>query len=239
MPGDDVRTQNAGSTTSNPGLGNNDSATGTSAGVGRKAGPARGARSKASAPATDNDFSAIGDYSTPPAGRDENAGSPQPATLADTALQSGKKWIEDSGLLDRVNELPQALKDFGTRTAARVNNLSTTQKVVGGAILAVGLGWLATRKGKSAKGSHSGAKSSSVYGRSTGGGYRQPTPNSFDSRRPGPGPLGRPNRDTFSEGKTPASADNSSRRYSSGGIFSGGASQDSSTRSASRFGNDK
>ena len=82
----------------------------------------------------------------------------QESTLLDTALNSGKKWIEDSGVLDSVNQLPQSLKDLGNRALGRVNGLSTTQKVVGGAIIAAGLGWLATRKGKS-----SGSSDSSAY----------------------------------------------------------------------------
>jgi hypothetical protein len=73
----------------------------------------------------------------------------QEGTLLDTALNSGKKWIKDSGVLDNVNQLPQGVKDWGSRALSRVNELSTTQKVVGGAILAAGLGWLALRKGKS------------------------------------------------------------------------------------------
>ena len=76
-------------------------------------------------------------------------------SVLDTAVQSGKKWIEDSGLLNNMNQLPQGLKDFGNRAVAKVSDLTTTQKVVGGALLAVGLGWLATRKGKSSGSSDS------------------------------------------------------------------------------------
>ena len=84
-------------------------------------------------------------------------------TLLDTALNSGKKWIEDSGVLDSVNQLPQSLKDLGTRAVERVNRLSTTQKIVGGAILAAGLGWLATRKGKPSDDDSSDSSDSSAY----------------------------------------------------------------------------
>ena len=75
------------------------------------------------------------------------ANNPEGSFL-DTALQSGKKWIEDSRVLNSVNQLPQSLKDLGNRAVARVGDLSTTQKVVGGTLLAVGLGWLATRKSR-------------------------------------------------------------------------------------------
>ena len=98
-------------------------------------------------------------HDTPSAGT-ERQGEGQQAnasegTILDTAVQSGKKWIEDSGLLNNVNQLPQGLKDLGNRAVAKVNDLTTTQKVVGGALLAVGLGWLATRKGKSSGSSDS------------------------------------------------------------------------------------
>ena len=88
----------------------------------------------------------------------------QEGTLLDTALNSGKKWIEDSGVLNSVNQLPQSIKDLGNRALDRVNGLSTTQKVVGGAILAAGLGWLATRKGKSSA-ADSSDSSAYNYGR--------------------------------------------------------------------------
>ena len=115
----------------------------------------------------------------------------QEGTLLDTALQSGKKWIEDSGVLNSVNQLPQTLKDFGNRAVARVGDLSTTQKVVGGALLAVGLGWLATRKGKSTSGN-----APYNYGRSNGGdfgrkNYGYQAPDASTSRRTASGASNR------------------------------------------------
>lgn len=86
-----------------------------------------------------------------------------------SALDSGKKWIEDAHLRETVDQTTQSVKDWSNRTAARVSNLSTTQKVVGGAILAAGLGWLAYRKVKSASDASSEDSSTgsrSVYGRS-------------------------------------------------------------------------
>ena len=85
----------------------------------------------------------------------------QTTTLLDTALNSGKKWVEDSEVFNGVNQLPESLKGLGNRAVDRINSLSTTQKVVGSAILAAGLGWLATRKGKSS----SSDSSASNYGR--------------------------------------------------------------------------
>ena len=106
-------------------------------------------------------------------------------TVLDTALNSGKKWIEDSGVLNSVNQLPQSLKDLGTRAADRISGLSTTQKVVGGAILAAGLGWLATRKGKSSSSAGSSAynygrqRDAGSYGRKS---YGYQAPDASDSR---------------------------------------------------------
>jgi len=50
-----------------------------------------------------------------------------------------------------VNQLPQSLKDLGTKAMDQVNGLSTTQKVVGGALLVSGLSWLALRNKDSKK----------------------------------------------------------------------------------------
>ncbi len=119
-------------------------------------------------------------------GEGEQTNNPE-GTLLDTALNSGKKWIEDSGVLDSVNQLPQALKDLGNRAVSRVNNLSTTQKIVGGAILAAGLGWLATRKGKSSSDDNSDS-SAYNYGRQRDAGsygrksYGYQTPDASTSR---------------------------------------------------------
>ena len=98
-------------------------------------------------------------------GEDQQNNS-QEGPLLDMALQGGKKWIENSGMLNSVNQLPQALKDLGNRAVTRVGDLSTTQKVVGGALLAVGLGWLVTRKGKS-----SDSSAPYKYGRAKSGDY--------------------------------------------------------------------
>jgi len=104
------------------------------------------------------------------------------STFLNTALESGKKWIEDSHVLDSVNQLPQSVKDWGTRAVSRVGSLSTTQKVVGGALLAAGLGWLAMRKGKSGSTPSVYGRQSGSYGRSrTGYGYQAPD---ASNRRP-------------------------------------------------------
>lgn len=108
----------------------------------------------------------------------------QDGNILDTALQSGKKWIEDSGVLNRVSELPQTVKDWSNRAVSRVGDLTTTQKIVGGALLAAGIGYLATRKGKSSGKSTysaSGRQESGSYGRKSAG-YQ--APDASTSRRP-------------------------------------------------------
>ncbi|MGV3639909.1 MAG: hypothetical protein ACO1NZ_05270 [Adhaeribacter sp.] len=44
-----------------------------------------------------------------------------------------------------MNKLPESLKQYGATAADRVKNMSTTQKVVGGAILAAGAWYLASK----------------------------------------------------------------------------------------------
>jgi hypothetical protein len=140
-------------------------------------------------PAGDTDVQATSpvDQAGPAESQSEGQSGSQEGTLLDTALNSGKKWIEDSGVLNNVNQLPQGLKDFGTRALDKVNGLSTTQKVVGGAILAAGIGWLATRKGKSESSSESSPynygrqRDAGSYGRRS---YGYQAPDASTSRRP-------------------------------------------------------
>lgn len=166
--------------------------------------PAQGAansaaRKSADTPSTQStpEVSAASSQNTANAGTERQSEGQQTngqeGTLLDTALNSGKKWIEDSGVLNSVNQLPQGLKDLGDRALARVNDLSTTQKVVGGTILAVGLGWLATRKG----GKSSSESSAYNYGRQRDAGsygrrsYGYQAPDASTSRRPAAGTTGR------------------------------------------------
>jgi hypothetical protein len=44
-----------------------------------------------------------------------------------------------------INKLPESLKQYGSTAADKVKNMSTTQKVVGGAILAAGAWYLASK----------------------------------------------------------------------------------------------
>jgi hypothetical protein len=135
---------NAGRTSQNPSNTPSSTASGASA-ASRKSAATPNAQDTATTPEASNQNTANAGTNRQAEGQQTN--EQQEGTLLDTALNSGKKWIEDSGMLNSMNQLPQSLKDLGNRAVSRVSELSTTQKVVGGAILAVGLGWLATRKG--------------------------------------------------------------------------------------------
>jgi len=62
--------------------------------------------------------------------------SPQPAARPQNS------WIQG------VNQLPQQVKDWSSKAVDQVSSLSTTQKVVGGALLLGGIGWLSWRANK-------------------------------------------------------------------------------------------
>lgn len=184
MPADDARIQSTGPSTGSTGLGNDALASGT-----RKAAASGQARSTAQAPTAS---ASTGSQDSQPSASQSGAAKPedkqdnqQEGTLLDTALQSGKKWIEDSGVLDSVNDLPKSVKEWSDRAVSRLGDLTTTQKIVGGALLAVGIGYLATRKGKSSgrdsSGSDYGRKDSGSYGRRN---YGYQAPDASNSRRP-------------------------------------------------------
>lgn len=67
------------------------------------------------------------------------------------ALASGKKWLNDSGISDKAQQLPQAAKDLGNKAVSSVSSLTTTQKAVGVGLLAAGVAFLVTRGGKKKK----------------------------------------------------------------------------------------
>ena len=51
-----------------------------------------------------------------------------------------------------MNNITSKLQEFGTTAMNKVNGLSTTQKVVGGSLLALGAGWLAMNRNKTKTG---------------------------------------------------------------------------------------
>jgi hypothetical protein len=79
-----------------------------------------------------------------------NSNSSENSNILDTAVQAGKKWLDQSGVLNSANQVPQAVKEWGNKAVTSVSGLSTTQKVVGGALLLAGVAFLSSRgRGKS------------------------------------------------------------------------------------------
>jgi len=58
-------------------------------------------------------------------------------------IQNDNTTSGKSGLSGMTNKLTDKLQQFGSSTAEKVGGLSTTQKVVGGSLLALGAGWVA------------------------------------------------------------------------------------------------
>ena len=83
-------------------------------------------------------------------GQDAETNSNENSNILDTAVQAGKKWLDQSGVLNSANQVPQAVKEWGNKAVTSVSGLSTTQKVVGGALLLAGVAFLSSRgRGKS------------------------------------------------------------------------------------------
>ena len=79
-----------------------------------------------------------------------NSGSASDSNGTDNLLNQAKQLLNKGSMSDMVSQiqLPKSLKDAGTGALSKVNKLSTTQKVVGGALLAAGVGYLAVRSRK-------------------------------------------------------------------------------------------
>lgn len=62
---------------------------------------------------------------------------------------------------ENLNNLTGKLQEFGNTTMNKVNGLSTTQKVVGGSLLALGAGWVAMNSMNKNKSGNIGSKGAS------------------------------------------------------------------------------
>ncbi|MDO7851443.1 PA2169 family four-helix-bundle protein [Hymenobacter convexus] len=81
------------------------------------------------------------------AGGAESAATPTgPAAL----LTQAKGWAQGVSLPDSLKEVPAPLKRLASQAGNGWRQLTTTQKVIGGALLA-GAGWLLVRPGKAAR----------------------------------------------------------------------------------------
>lgn len=63
-------------------------------------------------------------------------------------LDQAKQLLNKGSVSDLLNQLPPSVKDLGTKASTGYKKLSTTQKVVGGAALALGVGYLLTNRKK-------------------------------------------------------------------------------------------
>lgn len=73
-------------------------------------------------------------------------------------LASGKKWLENSGISEKAQQLPQTAKelgnkakDLGSKAVDSVSGLSNTQKTAVVGLVAAGVAFLITRGGKKKK----------------------------------------------------------------------------------------
>lgn len=70
----------------------------------------------------------------------------QPSGMADSNT-SGSLIDKATSMLDNVNlnSIPDSLKEYGNTAASKVKNMSTTQKVIGSALIAAGAWYLSSR----------------------------------------------------------------------------------------------
>jgi len=75
---------------------------------------------------------------------DNNFGQPTGTTGSNA---SGSLMDKATSMLGNVNlnNIPDSLKQYGTTAASKVKNMSTTQKVLGGALIAAGAWYLSSR----------------------------------------------------------------------------------------------
>ncbi|ALW84016.1 hypothetical protein AUC43_02220 [Hymenobacter sedentarius] len=82
---------------------------------------------------------------------DQSQFSTSTTAYGNAAGSQAQQWRNQGNMFQMLNKLPTSLKNLGNQTATTFNKLSTTQKVVGGALLVLGASYL-TRRGKNGKG---------------------------------------------------------------------------------------
>jgi hypothetical protein len=142
-------------------------------------------------PATDAAFSTTAAHATGDNPYPTESAAPTDASATGVqgkvtaALESGKKWLSDSGIAEQAQQLPKTAKELGTKAWTNVSGLSNTQKAVGIGLLAAGVAFLATR-GKSKKDSEYRDKPRKSPFSKKGEGYAA----SKSAERPGQRPWG-------------------------------------------------
>ncbi|GAA4002101.1 hypothetical protein GCM10022408_11800 [Hymenobacter fastidiosus] len=120
--------------------------------AGSTAQPSQTDRTKSPSSASANPQAAT-DTSADSATRTSGSTQRNPDQSQDRTAQGSKdasgnqlqSWMNVSSWLDGANQIPQSVKELGTKATDQFNKLSPTQKVIGGALLVSGLSWLALR----------------------------------------------------------------------------------------------
>ena len=84
-----------------------------------------------------------------------SASFPRPAAPTANFIGQAQQWLRQGSLTEILGKVPTSLKSAGSS----INKLSTTQKVVGGVALALGVGLLARRRGGRTNGKSPGSSS--------------------------------------------------------------------------------
>ncbi|WP_048825598.1 ferritin-like domain-containing protein [Hymenobacter sp. DG25B] len=69
-----------------------------------------------------------------------------------TLLNQASQWLGQGNVSDLIGRLPESVQGLGNKAVGRFNQLTTTQKLVGGALLALGVGYLARSSSKTGNG---------------------------------------------------------------------------------------
>ena len=88
---------------------------------------------------------------------DPSSSSASTSSAGSPFINQALQWLNQNNLGDLATKLSPALKNFGPQLTARYNKLSTTQKIVGGALLVAGAAYLSRRGSTSKTGSTSQA----------------------------------------------------------------------------------
>ncbi|GAA4355286.1 hypothetical protein GCM10023185_17980 [Hymenobacter saemangeumensis] len=128
-----------------------------------------------------NALSQASDPTNPSAEATNNAALPTSGGADDTATSGGStsgegftggagqlfsqvtSWLQDSSLQTAFTQVPEPLKRLATQTSGRWRQLSTTQKVVGGALLAAGSWYLLSRPGKGGSARSKGSQTDTLH----------------------------------------------------------------------------
>ncbi len=72
-------------------------------------------------------------------------------------LGQASQWLGQGNVSDLIGRLPESVQGLGTKAVSRFNQLTTTQKLVGGALLVLGVSYLTRSGSKSSNGAKSAA----------------------------------------------------------------------------------